>query len=378
MKFKNPREISPVEVFFSFVDGRLRGAIIWYLAQGGSMRYSELAKSLPKTNPKLLVQQLRTMEQDGLIERTVFHESTPRVEYSLTEFGRSTFPVLQGAHLWALNYVKNLPPEVAPITDDMRPIYKGKDAARQAQREKNAAEQGGFGARDHAILFALIARSLVRHFGNRGEKAVRAAVRKYGLQRGRRMALRTLRDGLEPNVMNYLAYGEWIPDPAERDTRFPAYEPEVRMENYRCPWHRSWQESDLMEYGRLYCQEVDAALAQGYNGMTLDLQTNLAAGDPFCGFVFRGCGLTPEQEAELEQRRKALGNSAKMPWLYHLGHLLRAMEDTARDIFGQSGVDAVSEAMKEYADTFGTEAAGQIRESSRQDFDSLPPEDAEQ
>ena len=68
---------------------------------------------------------------------------------------------------------------------------------------------------------------------------------------------------------------------------------------------------------------------------------------------------------------------AKMPWIYHLGHLLRAMEDTARDIFGQPGVDAVGEAMKEYADTFSAEAAGQIRESSRQDFDSLPPGDAE-
>lgn len=124
MKYENPREVSPVEVFFSFVGGRLRGAIIWYLAQGRAMRYSELAKCLPKTNPKLLTQQLRAMERDGLIKRTAYPEMPPRVEYSLTEFGLSTYPVLQSAHLWAINYVKSLSPTDAPITDDMRPSYE--------------------------------------------------------------------------------------------------------------------------------------------------------------------------------------------------------------------------------------------------------------
>ncbi len=124
MRYENPREISPVEVFFSLVGGRLRGTIIWYLAQGSAMRYSELAKCLPKANPKLLTQQLRVMEQDGLIRRTAYSEIPPRVEYSLTDLGRSTYPVLQSAHLWAIDYVKSLSLEEAPITDDMRPMYK--------------------------------------------------------------------------------------------------------------------------------------------------------------------------------------------------------------------------------------------------------------
>ena len=137
MKYKNPREVPPVEVFFSFVGGRLKGAIIWYLAQepGRSMRFSELAKCLPKTNPKLLTQQLRTMEQDGLIKRTAYSEMPPRVEYSLTETGLSTYPVLQGAHLWAINYVKGLSPEEAPVTEDARPVYCGSPFAEKAEND---------------------------------------------------------------------------------------------------------------------------------------------------------------------------------------------------------------------------------------------------
>jgi len=124
MKEKNLREISPLEVFFNFVDGRLRGAIVWYLAQQPSMRYCELARNLPKTNPKILSQQLRTMERDGLITRMTFAEKPPRVEYKLTELGASMYPILHSAHLWAIEYVKQLPEEQAPVTEDMRPCYK--------------------------------------------------------------------------------------------------------------------------------------------------------------------------------------------------------------------------------------------------------------
>lgn len=124
MKNKNMREVSPVEVFFRFVDGRLKATIIWYLAQGKAMRYGELAKSLPKTNPKLLTQQLRAMENDGLISRMAYQEVPPHVEYALTDFGRSLYPVLQEAHLWAINYVKGLSEQEAPYTDRTRKCYE--------------------------------------------------------------------------------------------------------------------------------------------------------------------------------------------------------------------------------------------------------------
>lgn len=123
MKYKNPREISPVEVCFSLVDGKFKATIIWYLSQKEPRRYSELSKCLPRNNPKVFTQQLRAMENDGLIVRTVYPEVPPRVEYSLTELGRSLYPVIQQAHLWAINYVRNLPAAESPITDKARKCY---------------------------------------------------------------------------------------------------------------------------------------------------------------------------------------------------------------------------------------------------------------
>ena len=123
MKYENPREIPPVEVCFSFVGGRLRGAIIWYLAQGKPLRYGELKRSLPKVNPKLLSQQLRALESEGVLKRTVYEEDLPRVEYALTEFGESLYPVVQSAHLWGIRYVKGLTEQEAPYTDEVRTIY---------------------------------------------------------------------------------------------------------------------------------------------------------------------------------------------------------------------------------------------------------------
>jgi len=123
MKFKNPREVSPVEVVFSLIGGKYKGAILWYLAKKGPLRFSELAKDL-SVNPKMLTQQLRTMEMDELVLRTVYPEVPPRVEYRLTKMGESLFPVVQAAHVWAIDYVLSLPEDQAPITDKMRPPYR--------------------------------------------------------------------------------------------------------------------------------------------------------------------------------------------------------------------------------------------------------------
>lgn len=124
MKTQNPRELSPVEVCFRLVGGKYKGAILWYLARKGPLRFSELVKCLPQINPKMLTQQLRTMELDGIVSRTVYPEVPLRVEYAMTAFGASLFPVIQVAHQWGLNYVRGLPEDQAPRTPKSRPCYE--------------------------------------------------------------------------------------------------------------------------------------------------------------------------------------------------------------------------------------------------------------
>lgn len=227
-------------------------------------------------------------------------------------------------------------------------------------------------ASHHAMLFAYIAKEIIDAFGGKGEEAVLAGVVRYGEQRGRRMALRTVADGNPLDVENYLVYGEWEAFPGQMDLRFPAYEPEVHMENHKCPWHTEWNRRGLLDYGCYYCREVDAALARGYNGMTLKLLANRALGDECCDFVFEECGIPAERMEVFAKKRARLGNKAKMPWEYHVGHLYSAMLWAASDAFGAEGVQAIARAMKEYQREYGKAAYELVLQYADVDYDVMP------
>lgn len=71
-------------------------------------RFNELQKNLDGISQKVLTDSLRSMEADGIINRTVFPEVPPRVEYSLSELGESMRPILDSMEQWGLSYQKNV------------------------------------------------------------------------------------------------------------------------------------------------------------------------------------------------------------------------------------------------------------------------------
>ncbi len=73
----------------------------------GTKRFGELRRSVGNVSQKVLTAQLRDMEQKGLISRAVFAEVPPRVEYSLTELGKSLAPVLDALRIWGEDYKKS-------------------------------------------------------------------------------------------------------------------------------------------------------------------------------------------------------------------------------------------------------------------------------
>ena len=99
----------PVETTLEMIGGKYKALILWHLSSG-KLRFSELKKAVSTATPKMLTQQLRELENDALIHREVFPVIPPKVEYSLTETGRSLIPVLIAMRDWGAEYLhsKNL------------------------------------------------------------------------------------------------------------------------------------------------------------------------------------------------------------------------------------------------------------------------------
>ena len=89
----------PVEATISLIGGKYKSVILFHL-MGKTLRYSELHKKIPKATDKMLAQQLRELEKDGLIKRTVYPVVPPKTEYNLTEFGESLSPILNAMCNW--------------------------------------------------------------------------------------------------------------------------------------------------------------------------------------------------------------------------------------------------------------------------------------
>lgn len=100
-----------VDYAFRRVGGKYKGRIIYYLKRFTVMRYGELRRGIVDITPKMLTQTLRELEEDGLINRKVYHEVPPRVEYSLTEVGEELIPFIEYLRMWGEKRmeVENIP-----------------------------------------------------------------------------------------------------------------------------------------------------------------------------------------------------------------------------------------------------------------------------
>lgn len=90
----------PVEVTLDLIDGRWKGVVVHHLLAAGCLRFNELHRRLPGITQRLLTKQLRELESAGLVDRTVYAEVPPRVEYRLTEEGESLRPLIAFAEAW--------------------------------------------------------------------------------------------------------------------------------------------------------------------------------------------------------------------------------------------------------------------------------------
>ncbi|MBE7212477.1 MAG: helix-turn-helix transcriptional regulator [Gluconacetobacter diazotrophicus] len=90
----------PVEAAISLIDGKWKSVILFHLLEGDVLRFGALRRLLPEVTPRMLTNQLRELEADGLITRTVYPQVPPKVEYALSPLGRSLEPVLAALKRW--------------------------------------------------------------------------------------------------------------------------------------------------------------------------------------------------------------------------------------------------------------------------------------
>ena len=90
-----------VEQALKVLEGRWKLVILFHLFDGELMRFSKLERAIPSISQKMLIQQLRQMEKDGVVRRIVHHQVPPKVEYGLTDWGQALCPALDEMLKWA-------------------------------------------------------------------------------------------------------------------------------------------------------------------------------------------------------------------------------------------------------------------------------------
>lgn len=103
---KTSNQDCPVSATIALIGGKYKALILWHLTEG-TLRFGALRRYIPEATPKMLTQQLRELEADGLIAREVYPVVPPRVEYSLTARGESLYPILQAMYAWGSALMEN-------------------------------------------------------------------------------------------------------------------------------------------------------------------------------------------------------------------------------------------------------------------------------
>jgi len=106
MSAKRIASMCPIEELLALIGGRWKPVILWWLIRSSRpLRFKNLRERMPRISQKVLTQQLRELQRDGLIKREMFAEMPVRVEYALTPFGLSMRPVLRLLDSWARKHL---------------------------------------------------------------------------------------------------------------------------------------------------------------------------------------------------------------------------------------------------------------------------------
>lgn len=100
-------ELCKVENALEIIVGKWKPIILLYLLKNGTMRFNELKRSIPNITQKMLTKNLRELEEEDIVERVVYPQVPPKVEYSITEYGKELEPILHAMHEWGMKHTRH-------------------------------------------------------------------------------------------------------------------------------------------------------------------------------------------------------------------------------------------------------------------------------
>ncbi|WP_019241625.1 MULTISPECIES: winged helix-turn-helix transcriptional regulator [Bacillus] len=97
-----------VDVALDIIVGKWKPTILLHLLNGEPKRFNELKRLIPNITQRMLTLQLRELEEQEIINRVVYPQVPPKVEYSITEYGKSLEPILTAMHQWGVNHIERM------------------------------------------------------------------------------------------------------------------------------------------------------------------------------------------------------------------------------------------------------------------------------
>ena len=208
-----------------------------------------------------------------------------------------------------------------------------------------------------AMIFAFIAKHAIEECGSEAEAVIQEGMIRYGEERGARMAKNAAAHGDEPNVVTNQAYGEWVTDyPGQMEFGWLRTEPTLRTYISKCAWCEAWKKYDILEYGRLYCVNVDAAVYRGFRKdlVCTPITTSMSFGGDQCEFDWQ-YPISEDEVKALKEKKAELGASCVRDFNFHTAHMLHTVGGTVKERLGEAGEQAVAHAIRDYIDLFGQE-----------------------
>ncbi len=218
--------------------------------------------------------------------------------------------------------------------------------------------QSSFSTRQYALLYAYFAKSILTSGHTNSFDILKSATRRYGYERGRRMAERAQQAGDGDDFAAFLAYIDWKPGidwqfSGEMLPQFPVYSIEVN----ECGLHSVWSEFGLEQYCSMYCDVFETAIVQGFNPeLDLKLPCAIGKGNRICVFVYNGMSFSRQNLKRLTDLQDKLKNTCVRTWEQHTAHLYHTFSQELVRILGQEEASAM---VKKVLVSFGAVCSAQ-------------------